>query len=88
MTNKSREQDRIYHALGPRPGELSWTHDGIIYEADPKHAQLVPKESAMECARPVGMPMSNQELKELATVLDENGKISENDFMIEKFAQE
>ena len=52
---------------------LSWTSEGVTYEADNKHADLISKESNMERCKPVGTPMSSQERNEAASVINEDG---------------
>ena len=73
--------------LGPEPGmkqevgflnrRIAWTAEGIAYEADSKHVGIVLSDLEMEDCKPVGTPMSPEDLKEAASVIDEHGEIDE-----------
>ena len=67
---------------------LSWTSEGIAYETDSKHVDFMLKEFNMERCKPVGTPMSSQELKEVASVINEDSEIHENDYMGDATASE
>ena len=64
--------------------KLSWSTEGILYEADPKHTEIVMKDVGMEGAKEVATPTVSQEMRELAAVLDENGEIAEDEYMDEE----
>ena len=66
--------------------KLSWGPEGIQYESDPKHVEMVIQDVGMQDAKPVTTPTSSQEMRELASALDENGEIAEEEYMSEEDA--
>ena len=75
--------------LGPEPGmkqevgflnrRIAWTTKG--YEADSKHVGIVLDDLETKDCKSVGTPMSPEDFKEAASVIDENGEIDEGEYM-------
>ena len=92
--NKSREKcfDIETEMLGSESGMkqevgflkgrwIAWTPDGITYESDSKHVNIILSDLGMEDCKPVGTPMSPEDLKEAAAVIDEHGENDEGEYM-------
>ena len=60
---------------------IAWTSEGITYESDSKHVNIILGDLEMEDCKPVGAPMSPEDLKEAASVIDEHGEIDEGEYM-------
>ena len=83
--------------LGPEKGldreatcpkrKLLWSAEGIRYEPDPKHASIIMEETGTENSKAVTTPMSHADLKELASVLQDNGEIHEVEYMDDEAAK-
>ena len=77
--------------LGPEPGmkqevgflngRITWTAKRVAYEADSKHVGIVLNDLEMKDCKSVGAPMSPEDLKEAASVIDENGETDEGEYM-------
>ena len=66
---------------------LVWSAEGIRYEPDPKHASIIMEETVTENSKVVSTPMSHADLKELASVIQDNGEIHEDEYMDDEGAK-
>ena len=67
--------------------KLLWSAEGIRYEPDPKHASIIMEETGTENSKAVSTPMSHTDLKELASVIQDNGEIHEDEYMDDEVAK-